>query len=110
MMRKIYRNMIQLLMSIIFVVNLHSQSGWINQLNGKSDNLVAVTYIDVNTIIATGWGGIIYKTTNAGVTWTRDSIGTGSAPINGVTFFNVDSGIAILNAGFLLQTFDAGKT
>ncbi|MCX6157884.1 MAG: T9SS type A sorting domain-containing protein [Ignavibacteriae bacterium] len=53
-----------------------------------------MVFLDANTGIAKGysWGGRIYRTTNAGVNWAIKEMPT---QIDGLTFFNQSTGIAI---------------
>ncbi len=53
-----------------------------------------MVFIDANTVIAKGfsYGGRIYRSTNAGVNWTIKEMPT---QIDGLTFFNQNTGIAV---------------
>ncbi|MFZ4590992.1 MAG: T9SS type A sorting domain-containing protein [Ignavibacteria bacterium] len=53
-----------------------------------------MVFLDANTGIAKGysWGGRVYRTTNAGVNWAIKEMPT---QIDGLTFFNQSTGIAI---------------
>jgi hypothetical protein len=69
-------------------------------------------FFDMNTGIANGisWQKKIYKTTNAGVNW---SVTNMSSMINGITFFNATTGIAIGSAeyntvNYIYKTTNAG--
>ena len=70
-----------------------------------------IEFVDLNTIIASGEGGAVYRSTDNGVTWT----GTNLVPINasgfyGAAFSNTSNGFLVGHRGSILKTTDGGVT
>src|SRR5229473_5785813 len=76
-----------------------AQSGWYQQAPYPTGNwLFAVATPDSSTIVAVGERGIIVRSTDGGETWTRQDSGT-SNHLNGVSFVDADTGIAVGTQG-----------
>jgi photosystem II stability/assembly factor-like uncharacterized protein len=67
------------------------------------------TYTEGNVLIVVGQGGIIYRTTDFGVTWSSITSGT-SWDLHQVAFIDNLHGIVVGDAGTALLTNDAGLT
>lgn len=62
------KNILLLLASFLTVNLIYSQGGWVLQYS-SSKVIFGIDFIDVNTGIAVGNGGLILKTTNQGMNW-----------------------------------------
>ncbi len=68
-------------------------------------------YVDPSTATVVGadsQGGLILRTTDGGITWTRQLAGT--SPLLGVSFVDADTGTAVGAEGTILHTTDGGAT
>jgi flagellar hook assembly protein FlgD len=57
-----------------------------------------------------GVGFMTIKTTNAGVNWFEQTIGTTNIIFNSISFTNVDNGTIVGDGGIILNTTDGGNT
>ncbi len=58
--------------------------------------------------IASGWNGLILRTTDAGKNW--DSIGSGTTnKLHGIAFPTVDVGIIVGDFGYIIRSTDTGR-
>lgn len=72
---------------------------------GLDANLYGVSFIDINTVIAVG-SGLIFKSTNCGITWTYQY--TEGYTINKVAFTNLNTGFAVGSNRRIIKTTNAG--
>ena len=83
---------------------------------GRNENLQAVSIVDANFAVAAGFDGVVYKTSDRGMTW--QSIGYPNLPgeyfISDVKFINHNFGYVVGsrpgNAQGLFRTTDGGAT
>jgi len=83
---------------------------------GRNENLQAVSIVDANFAVAAGFDGVVYKTSDRGMTW--QSIGYPNLPgeyfISGVKFVSRDVGYVVGSrpgiAQGLFRTTDGGGT
>ncbi len=71
--------------------------------------LRSISAIDSETAWTCGLGGIIFYTSNAGVSWTSQTSGTTNS-LSSINFVNADNGHAVGDVGTILRTTDGGKT
>ncbi len=64
---------------------------------------------DANTATCVGTGGVILRTTNAGLQWTTQPSGTIN-DLYGVNFINANTGTAVGIGGAILKTTNGGAT
>lgn len=101
-----------LLTLILFLpVTVFSQ-GWMQQSSGISTRLTEVTFSNVQTGYACGFGGKILKTTNAGANWVQQSTGTTTdlyciASYRG-NIISPETLYACGSGGTILRTFNGG--
>src|SRR5437879_6946834 len=95
------------IVSFLSVTNLHSQSGWVKQNSGTSANLTGVAFVNTQTGIVVGGGGIILRTTNGGAVWIRQESGTTHALL-ALTLIHSNIGVAVGDGGTILRTNDGG--
>ena len=85
----------------------HSQDWqWLNPKN-RGCSLNAVYFVNESTGYMVGDDGIIYKTTDGGVTLTQQISNT-SWSLYAVQFLNADYGFAVGKNGTILKTTDGG--
>ena len=84
----------------------NSVAQWIPQTTGNSNIFTSVYFSRLNDGLAVDAVGGIYKTTNAGVTWTL--ITTAAQPLNSVFLSDTLHGCAVGNSGTILLTTDGG--
>jgi photosystem II stability/assembly factor-like uncharacterized protein len=90
--------------SVVFV---YPDTGWIAQTSNATEDLHGVHFRpDGRHGWAVGAGGVILRTTDAGVTWTRSLPTTFS--LNGVCFVDDTTGFAVGNSGTVMKTTDSG--
>jgi photosystem II stability/assembly factor-like uncharacterized protein len=87
---------------------------WQPLTTGVSQNLLAVSFLNVNTGIATGYSGVIIKTTNGGLQWSPMQININGF-LAGAVLINNDLGfISGFNNGnntsIILKTTNGGGT
>ncbi len=46
-----------------------SDTGWVNQLSGTTDDLLCIDFVNSNNGWACGWNGTVLKTTDGGINW-----------------------------------------
>jgi photosystem II stability/assembly factor-like uncharacterized protein len=84
---------------------VHSQ--WFQQVSGTTENLNSVYFINDSNGFVVGNSGTILKTTNGGLNWTSQNVGS-SVYLFSVFFTDQNTGYT---AGpYLLKTSDAGTT
>ena len=80
---------------------------WYQQNSPTTQNLNAVTFIDVNNGFAVGDSGVILHTSNAGVIWVEQTSGT-TNHLNDVCFIDGTTGFAVGDSGTILKTDNEG--
>jgi photosystem II stability/assembly factor-like uncharacterized protein len=106
-----------LLLGIILTClsNGYTQSGWVSRESGTTTDLWDVFFVNSDTgyavggNMATGYQGIVLRTTDGGITWTSQDIPTNRA-LYGVFFTNDSTGMAVGQDGMILRTTDCGET
>ena len=71
-------------------------------------DLISVSFSDANTGTVVGSGGTILRTTDGGVTWTKQSSGT-TNDLWGVFFTDANTGTVVGSDGTILRTTAGGK-
>jgi photosystem II stability/assembly factor-like uncharacterized protein len=99
------------LASVPFCANTSfSQSSWFWQNPSPTGQMLyAVSSLDTNTVIAVGSFGTLLRSTDGGLTWKEQLIGT-AHHLNGVSFGDASSGTVVGNFGLILHTTNAGAT
>jgi photosystem II stability/assembly factor-like uncharacterized protein len=97
--------------SVSFCANTSlSQSSWFWQNPSPTGQILnAVSSPDTNTVVAVGTFGTLLRSTDGGVTWKQQMIGT-THHLNGVSFGDANSGAAVGSYGVILHTTNAGAT
>jgi photosystem II stability/assembly factor-like uncharacterized protein len=101
-------------------ISVSADSGWFWQNPLPTGNsLLAVTMLDVNTVVAVGDLGTILRTTDGGATWTQQASGT-TAYLSGAYFTDANTGTVVgckdydldgnCTANTILRTTDGGAT
>ncbi|MET0232469.1 MAG: YCF48-related protein [Rhodanobacteraceae bacterium] len=67
-----------------------------------------VRYLDATNGIAVGAGGALFRTTNAGTTWTSVQKSVSVQGLFGVAFADAQRGVAVGGAGTIIATRDGG--
>lgn len=91
----------------LFVVN-GASGQWVSQNSGTTNDLTSIYFTDSNNGFIVGKGGIIFKTTNGGLTWLQKNSGT-SINLNSVYYSDSNSGYIVGDQGVLLKSNDAGE-
>jgi photosystem II stability/assembly factor-like uncharacterized protein len=87
-----------------------TNGGWTWDTIYWASNAIYCIHFPTATIgYAAGQGGLIYKTTDGGNTWTVHSSGV-SQRINDIWFISEDIGAAVGDTGLILRTEDGGTT
>jgi photosystem II stability/assembly factor-like uncharacterized protein len=73
------------------------------------DDLFAVSVVDSSLALAAGYWGSIYRTEDAGQTWTKTESGT-KRLIYGISMADAQNGWAVGQLSTVLHTSDGGKT
>jgi photosystem II stability/assembly factor-like uncharacterized protein len=85
------------------IVAVYPDTGWVAQTSNASENLNGVHFRpDGRNGWAVGSGGLILATTDAGVTWTRQTPSTFT--LNSVWFWSDDDGCVAGNGGTILKS------
>ncbi len=102
----------------IIIKTTNGGTNWITQNANiiSSSSVVGISITDSNTIYAGGNspGGVIYKSTNAGMNWQHIPLGLpylfgGSVDLlRNISFVNNNMGFAVTDFGTILMTTDAG--
>lgn len=84
--------------------------GWVSQRQGTPtvQNLNGVHFVDRQTGWAVGDLGTIFATSNAGLSWVRQTSNSTGYQLNGVWFVSPSHGFVVGSAGRVLETTDAG--
>ena len=93
---------------------LRTSNGGTNwTLVDSSTSLISINYVNANLAWAVGPGGIV-KSTNGGLTWTRQPLPDSSTVYNSVTFFDADTGwltgLSFSAAGVLYKSTNKGAS
>jgi photosystem II stability/assembly factor-like uncharacterized protein len=101
----------KLLILSIFFLFLHTTgySQWAVLNSGTASNLRTVVFLNTSTGFAGGAGGVMLRTTNAGVNWNSVTSGL-SSDINSISFYNSSTGLACANGGNIIMTTNAGSS
>jgi photosystem II stability/assembly factor-like uncharacterized protein len=79
---------------IIFIqTNVLSQYGWFQQASGTTQTLNSISVVNDTTVFVCGSGGIVLKTINGGVNWSRLTTNY-SYDLTDIFFFNIYTGWA----------------
>jgi len=78
-------------------------SGWSNGFDAWQ-----IGFKDAVTGWVVGAGGMLYKTTNGGVSWSSVDYGQGTATLRNITFLDANTGFMAGSGGYLLKTTDGG--
>ena len=99
------------LLSGIFIFPRNTQAQpWIAQNSGGSTNLNAIFFPVADTGYAVGVDGLVLATSDGGLTWVRQNLGS-SVPVLFSTFFvGVDSGYMVGANGVVFKTGNGGKS
>jgi photosystem II stability/assembly factor-like uncharacterized protein len=106
---------ILILAAFLITANFVNAQSWVNKFIMYNGQLNDVAVIDANTAVAVGgYGlgtttpdGVVYKTTNGGITWTAQTENTSNILI-AVDFPNATTGYAVGVNGTILKTIDGG--
>lgn len=96
------------LFSLICVSSLHAQSGWVEQSDNVSVDLVAVFFTSFDRGWIAGDNGFLASTTDGGRTWTKYPLNA-TEDINEIYFRNDDNGYLVAGRKIFI-TRDAGLT
>jgi photosystem II stability/assembly factor-like uncharacterized protein len=108
-LRSLLQKTCVLLLLIISAGVTQAQQGWVTvQGSGGGKDLNAVYFADSKRGWVAGDGGFVSRTTDGGLTWTRQSVETKDA-INDIYFRNKDNGY-LLAGNSIFQTDDGGET
>jgi photosystem II stability/assembly factor-like uncharacterized protein len=81
-----------------------AQPGWFWQNPLPQGNpLIAVSFLNSDTVTAVGTSGTILQSTDGGASWTRQRSGT-TNHLNGVSFVDANTGTAVGSSGTILRT------
>ena len=105
-MRIIRITLFIIILNLSFLIN-NSFSQWIQQQSGTNRHLWSVSFVNINTGIAVGFGGVILRTTNAGINWIQQTY-SDTNNLYGVHMINVNNGIAVGRAGTIIKTTNSG--
>jgi photosystem II stability/assembly factor-like uncharacterized protein len=93
----------------IGLAQMPADSGWFWQYPLPLGNPpLAVTMLDVNTVVAVGDAGTILRTTDGGATWKQQSSGTTDG-LFGVFFTDANTGTEVGYNGTKLRTTTGGE-
>ena len=87
----------------------HPATGWEIQSTGTSDGLVAVSIVDDKVAWTSGWGGVVFHTTNGGSSWIQGASVPGDA--TGICGLNADTAFvcsSLTDDGRVYRTTDGG--
>ncbi|MEO8664000.1 MAG: YCF48-related protein [Ignavibacteria bacterium] len=101
--------MIKIIFMLFFLIINNSYSQWIAQSSGTGSFLVDVEFLNRNTGWAVGDGGVIIKTTNAGINWLSIPNPTMGKPLFSIHI--VDSNICYVVGWFetIIKTTNGGN-
>lgn len=82
-----------------------------NDIDNYSEEVTLrdIAAISATSVVAVGYNGVIYTSTNSGTTWTARTSGVTSR-INAIAMGSATVGIAVGDDGVILSTDDAGAT
>lgn len=69
-------NYLLILLTVSLPQLVFCQQGWYQLSSGTSNNLRSIIFTEVNTGYAVGFNGTILKTTDGGLNWTSQTVGT----------------------------------
>jgi len=93
--------------SIAFIFTISSFSQWVPLVTNTTADLQDICFIDNNTGIAAGYGGVLIRTTNAGVNWTIIS-SPATQNIFSLCFPSASIGYASGYTGFIIKSTSSG--
>jgi photosystem II stability/assembly factor-like uncharacterized protein len=80
----------------------------VQTIGNMNDNL-GIAAIDGNTCVVSGIGGLVYRTSNSGASWTTQNANT-VADLYGLSFYDTNIGVCAGNSGTVRYTNDGGST
>src|SRR5690349_18206038 len=97
------------LIALLFVSqNIHSQSGWPQQVSGTSSTLLGAIMPDLNTAYGCGIDGIVLKSTNGGSNWFPLTTGTPRF-LRSITYVTSNTIYTAGELGIILKTTNGGS-
>ena len=105
-MKSLFRIIVLMLMGMFLFAAVYPQSGWRTQSSSTSNQLIGVSFSDVNNGWAVGGTGTIRRTTNGGTTWTSQTSGTTNA-LRAVFAINANTVVAV-GDDVIRRTTDGG--
>ena len=82
-------------LSLVALSNCFAQSGWFVQQTGTTKEILSISFMDKDTGIIVGRGGLMLRTINGGSNWTPINIGVNDTVIHGVQFTDANTVYAI---------------
>src|SRR4051812_44273779 len=86
-----------------------AQETWNFKPVGTKANLNSISCPSASVCYAAGDSGVVLKTSNGGVDWTRQNIGMMESVLS-VAFLNANDGYSLTTNGRLLKTSDGGDS
>jgi photosystem II stability/assembly factor-like uncharacterized protein len=75
-----------------------------------STSINSLCFVDGNNGYFCGDAGVVYKTSNGGITWIAANTGLPIVKLNSISFYNLQNGIVVGNAGTAYVTTNSGIT
>ncbi|MCE3295483.1 MAG: hypothetical protein K0R65_1197 [Crocinitomicaceae bacterium] len=95
---------------LFFSVNLFAQWTQATVTGNTGDDIQCVAFSDDNTAFATGWAGVVYKSTDGGATWNIQTTTIPSVDMYSVAFADASTGFITGDQGRIYKTTDGGST
>lgn len=93
-----------------FVIQItYSQSGWVKQNSGTTENLNTLYFTDDDNGFAAGDNGTLLRTIDGGTTWEIESSGT-TNNLASISFVDYKNGFIVGADSTFLKTVDGGTT
>lgn len=95
---------------LLFSLNSFAQWTQATVIGNTGDDIQSVAFSDDNTAFATGWAGVVYKSTDAGLNWNKLVTTIPAVDMYAVAFIDANVGFIMGDLGRIYKTTDAGVT
>lgn len=85
-------------------------SEWVANTSAQQGDIAQVTTLDNTTAFSFGVSGTIMKSTDQGITWTKQTTPNSTVVVENGLFIDKTIGYAVCNNGSIWKSLDSGKT
>ncbi|MGV3631988.1 MAG: YCF48-related protein [Bacteroidota bacterium] len=101
-----------ILLALGLLCSIRSYAQWTEATvtGNTGDDIQCIAFSDDNTAFATGWSGVLYKSTDGGENWSLQTTTLPSVDMYAVAFIDASTGFIMGDQGRIYKTTDGGAT